>query len=157
MAYRIHSHMRENQFFETTLESAEETIDFACDRRKEYKAIKVYQPDDSGLYNCVLAVIGGHARWGEYTMLKSAQIRVQELDGWSELAAHPEYKRVTLDQVEAYYAENRDEILDSLWPEMPEQSEVVALLAHENNSGLIHADSPETTEAEVMTSPVMQM
>ncbi|MDR1204916.1 MAG: hypothetical protein LBL26_05490 [Peptococcaceae bacterium] len=146
MAYKIHCHVEKNQFYETTLEEAGEMINFMFENRGDYSPIKVFQAQEDGLFNCVLMMLDGEVQWGEYSLLKSAQIREQELNGWPEVAADPEYQRVTLDQVEDYYERHRDEILDSVWPEFPEMQEVVVILAHENNTGLFKSIKPSATK-----------
>ena len=157
MPYKVHCYVRDNQFFESAMERPDEIVDFVCRSRSEYASIKVYQPNDDGLFNCVLAVIDGQARWGEYSLLKSAKIREQELKWWPEAAAHPQYNRVTLEQVEEYYEQNRDEVLDSLWPQMPEFCEVVSILARENNPELFNLSGLASVEDITDGAEALQM
>lgn len=139
--YKIYCCMpqSEQRFRESTVEDADAVIDYVFSNRWQYDPIKVFQCGEDGWFDCVLKIQGGQPLWGEPSIFEAAQIRAQELDWWPEIAADPEYKRVTSAQVFGYYEEQREEILNSLWQEMPEFSEVVVIMAERNNPELFSA------------------
>lgn len=157
MQYKVHCYERQYQFYESAHDDAASVIDFVYENRNRYPSIIVSLPDENGLFNAVLALSDGHVRWGEYELMRSARIREQELDRWPDIAAHPAYTRVALDQVDDYYRRNEEEILNSLWPEMPELCEVVSELARENNPGLFSMNGPAADGGEAQGIPAMRM
>lgn len=142
MSFRIQFHIGQHKFEEQDADYKKDVIDNVCNKKNQYDSIQVYE-ESNGLFNCVLMIENGQVQWGEYSLQKQAEIQIREIDEYGDFASEYGFNSVTLDQIEQYYDDHLDEIMDSLWPELPEWEEVYDILVRQNNPDLLNTEASQ--------------
>lgn len=152
MRYRIQFHRSQYQFEECDVQYEEDAVNLSCQKRNQYESIQVYKDSDD-FFNCVLMIKNGEVQWGEHSLEMQSKIQIREQDEYWDISNSYGFQPVKYDQINQYYDDNYDRIMESIWPVMPEWEEVHDILIRENNPDLFSLTEDLTPQNDEMTMP----